>query len=269
MEQTMLALNRSSSSALLQLHANLYCSPAARAACNPPRLLPGAEEGSLPHTPDGGASPVEDEPDSRLLFPDDPFYSRTYGLVRDFIRRHVKPQPLTEAAAAAASSGGPGWFGCFREGGGAGAEDDRQAAETLQRIGDRLIEKHGTAFRGMINRLNISEKRDLDTIPRVATEMFNDGEVNWGRVVSFIAFGAVMGDHLKKIRREDCIDEVAVQISKYLTQHKRGWLETHDGWDGFTKFFHENNVEESAKKALMWIAGFGIAGASIMHLLRV
>ncbi|XP_048381720.1 induced myeloid leukemia cell differentiation protein Mcl-1-like [Stegostoma tigrinum] len=266
MEQTMLALNRSSNSALLQLHTNLYCTPASRAACSPPRLLPGAADGSLPQTPDGGASPVEDELGSRHLFPEDPFYGRTYTLVRGFIRWHVKPQQeaATTTTPPLSPGGGPSWLGCLRDGG----DDDRQAIETLRRIGDRLIEKHGTAFRGMINRLNISEKRDLDTISRVATEMFSDGEVNWGRVVSFIAFGAVMGDHLKKIQREDCIDEVAVRISQYLTQHKRGWLETHNGWDGFTKFFHENNAEESAKKALMWIAGFGIAGASIMHLLR-
>ncbi|XP_072346706.1 induced myeloid leukemia cell differentiation protein Mcl-1 homolog [Scyliorhinus torazame] len=120
----------------------------------------------------------------------------------------------------------------------------------------------------MINRLNISQKEDLDAILRVATEMFCDGEVNWGRVVSFIAFGAVIANHLKKIQREDCIDEVAVKVTQYLTQQKREWLETQNGWDGFTTFFHENNAEESAKKALMWIAGFGIAGASIMHLLR-
>ncbi|XP_078062122.1 induced myeloid leukemia cell differentiation protein Mcl-1 homolog [Mustelus asterias] len=265
MEQTVLALNRSSSSALMQLHTQFYCSQGGRAPCggaapNPtPRLLPGAGDGSLPQTPENGGSPSEEGPD--VLFPSssdasgDPFYRRTYELVRGFIRHHAQQQT---------AASGPGWF-C---GGCSSPDDDRRAAETLQRIGDRLIEKHGTAFTGMITRLNIAQKDDLETIPRVATEMFRDGEVNWGRVVSFIAFGAVMGNHLKKSRQEDYVDEVAAQVTQYLTQQKREWLETHNGWDGFTKFFHENNVEESAKKALMWIAGFGIAGASIMHLLR-
>ncbi|XP_067878739.1 induced myeloid leukemia cell differentiation protein Mcl-1 homolog [Heterodontus francisci] len=266
MEQTVLALNRSSSSALLQLHNQLYCSPGGRGAVRgPPRLQPGAADGSLPQTPEGGGSPAE-EPD--LLFPSsssssstagpppttDPFYRQTYALVQGFIRYHAQQQPPPQQS-------GSGWFGCSKG-------DDRQAAETLQRIGDRLIEKHGTAFTGMISRLNISERSDLGTIPQVATEMFRDGEVNWGRVVSFIAFGAVIGDHMKKIQREDRIDEVAAQVTQYLIEQKREWLVTHNGWDGFTKFFHENNAEESAKKALMWIAGFGIAGAGIMHLLR-
>lgn len=273
MEQTVMALNRSSSSALMQLHTQFYCSQGGRAPCGggvapSPRLLPGAGDGSLPQTPENGGSPSE-EPD--VLFPSspissdpcsDPFYRRTYALVRTFIRHHAQQQ-------TAADGGGPGWFGgaggCFSS---QSSDVDRRTAETLQRIADRLIEKHGTAFNGMINRLNIAQKDDLETIPRVATEMFHDGEVNWGRIVSFIAFGAVMGNHLRKNQQEDYVDKVAAQVTKYLTQQKREWLESHNGWDGFTKFFHENNVEESAKKALMWIAGFGIAGASIMHLLR-
>ncbi|XP_038643100.1 induced myeloid leukemia cell differentiation protein Mcl-1 homolog [Scyliorhinus canicula] len=252
MDRMALTLNRTSGSAILQLQNQFYCSPGGRGACglgggggSTPRLLPGADDGSLPQTPEEAGSL-----DPEAGFPEDPFSRRTYQLVLGFIRHHAQ-QPAPS----------PGWFG-------GGCSDDRRTAETLQRIGDRLIEKHGPAFTGMVNRLNVSQKEDLDTIQRVATEMFSDGEVNWGRVVSFIAFGAVMGNHLKKIQREDCIEEVAVKVTKYLTQQKREWLETQNGWDGFTKFFHENNAEESAKKALMWIAGFGIAGASIMHLLR-
>ncbi|XP_067832102.1 induced myeloid leukemia cell differentiation protein Mcl-1 homolog [Heptranchias perlo] len=277
MEQTVLALNRTSSSALLQLQNQFYCSSRGPLtadddddACGPPRLLPGAGDGSLPLTPveedddDDGGSPAESPATAAtllLLFPHDPFYRRTYALVRGFIRRHAQ-QPRRPREDG-------GWFGWERAKEGEEEDgNDRLAADTLQKIGDRLIEKHGTAFTGMINRLNISGKSDLDAIPRVATEMFSDGEVNWGRVVSFIAFGAVMGDHLKKIQREDCIDDVAAQVTQYLTGQKKEWLETHNGWDGFTQFFHENNAEESTKKVLMWIAGFGLAGAGIMHLLR-
>ncbi|XP_078390189.1 induced myeloid leukemia cell differentiation protein Mcl-1 homolog [Cetorhinus maximus] len=263
MERTVLSMNRTSSSAMLQLQNQFYCSPGSRGAC----LLPGAGDGSLPQTPESGGSPVE-EPG--ILFPSssspssssssfplsaadpgDSLFGKTYALVRYFIRHHAQLTP----------SAGTGWFGCS-------PDHDRRAAETLERIAERLIEKHGTAFTGMINRLEISQRSDLETIQRVANEMFGDGEVNWGRVVSFIAFGAVMGSHLKKIQREDCIDDVAMQIAQYLAEQKREWLEAHNGWDGFSQFFHENNAEESAKKALMWIACFGIAGASIMHLFR-
>ncbi|XP_055487696.1 induced myeloid leukemia cell differentiation protein Mcl-1 homolog [Leucoraja erinacea] len=120
----------------------------------------------------------------------------------------------------------------------------------------------------MINRLNNSNGCNLASISGVAAEVFSDGEVNWGRVVSLVAFGAVLAAHLKKQRSEDCVEEVATQITQYLTKETREWLETHGGWDGFTKFFQENNSEECTKKALMWIAGVGLAGASIMHLLR-
>uniref|UniRef100_UPI00398F1B90 induced myeloid leukemia cell differentiation protein Mcl-1 homolog n=1 Tax=Pristiophorus japonicus TaxID=55135 RepID=UPI00398F1B90 len=266
MEQTMLALQRSSSSAFLQLQNQFYCPGGGTgtrvrgAACG---LAGGSgggatDLGSLPHTPDTG-SPADERPEP--LFPlHDALWRRSYGLVRGFVWRQVDDCGGERGGGGAAAAAWPKDDG--------GDELQRRAAATLQQVGDRLIRKHGTAFAGMVNRLNVSGRSDLHTIQRVATEMFIDGEVNWGRVVSFIAFGAVLGGHLKKINQEDCIDDVAVQITDYLMQQKREWLETHGGWEGFTQFFHENNAEDSAKKALMWIAGFGIAGAGILHLLR-
>ncbi|XP_069796327.1 induced myeloid leukemia cell differentiation protein Mcl-1 homolog [Narcine bancroftii] len=234
MEQSVMTLNRGPSSAKLQLTDQFFCSGSTWVSRN----------GSLPQTPDDGEAADSDA-----------FSHLTFSLVRGFLRQYVG---LAEPA------GRTGWL-CWSQQPGSG---HRQAAETLQRIGARLIEKHRTAFTGMVNRLNNSHSCSVDAISRVAAEMFSDGEMNWGRVVSFIVFGAVLSDHLKKTGPEDCIDDVATRITQYLTKELREWLESHNGWDGFTKFFQENSSEECAKKALMWIAGVGIAGVGIIHLLR-
>ncbi|XP_059835988.1 induced myeloid leukemia cell differentiation protein Mcl-1 homolog [Hypanus sabinus] len=244
MEQTLMALNRSSTSTMLQLQNQFYCLGPSRgpaAATATATAAWAARDGSLPQ------SPVESEPPCH-----DALYSSTYSLVDGFLREYT-------------GAGDRGGWLCWRP---QQSSAERQAAETLQRIGGRLIEKHRTAFTGMINRLNNSNSCNLNAISGVAAEMFSDGEVNWGRIVSLIAFGAVLGDYLKKSQPDNYVDEIATQITQYLTKETREWLETHNSWDGFTKFFHESNSEESAKKALMWIAGVGIAGASIMHLLR-
>uniref|UniRef100_A0A4W3H3E3 Bcl-2 Bcl-2 homology region 1-3 domain-containing protein n=1 Tax=Callorhinchus milii TaxID=7868 RepID=A0A4W3H3E3_CALMI len=96
---------------------------------------------------------------------------------------------------------------------------------------------------GIVNHLNISGKRDLNAIKKVGTEMFSDGEMNWGRVVSFIAFGAVMGEHLAKLQLDDLIDLMAEEITQYLTQQKREWLQKHNGWvrRSFGKPFDQEN----------------------------
>ncbi|XP_051901876.1 induced myeloid leukemia cell differentiation protein Mcl-1b [Pristis pectinata] len=245
MEQTIMALNRGSASTMLQLQNQLYClgpsrSPASTSASWTSR------DGSLPQSPDESEAPCFDG-----------LYLITSSLVGAFLREYT-------GTAVPAERGGGGWLSWGPQQSGV----ERQAAETLRRVGGHLIEKHRTAFTGMINRLNNSNSCNPGAISEVAAEMFSDGEVNWGRVVTLIAFGAVLGDHLKKNHPENCVDQVATQITQYLTKETREWLETHNGWDGFTKFFHENNSEETAKKVLMWFAGVGIAGASIMHLLR-
>eukprot|EP00062_Callorhinchus_milii_P026643 gi/632989003/ref/XP_007883412.1/ PREDICTED: induced myeloid leukemia cell differentiation protein Mcl-1 homolog [Callorhinchus milii] len=135
-------------------------------------------------------------------------------------------------------------------------------------MGRKVIDKHRAVFTGIVNHLNISGKRDLNAIKKVGTEMFSDGEMNWGRVVSFIAFGAVMGEHLAKLQLDDLIDLMAEEITQYLTQQKREWLQKHNGWDGFTEFFEEDDIEDSTKKVLMMVASVGLAGAGLLHWLR-
>ncbi|XP_032871815.1 induced myeloid leukemia cell differentiation protein Mcl-1 homolog [Amblyraja radiata] len=253
MDMSLMALNRSSTSTMLQLQNQLFSMGTAQgggaaASSTSSTSSWAVRDNSLPQTPD------ETEMEEAPSFPDD-LYRLTLSLVEGYIRYY---------SGGAGEVTGRGWLAWAPHKDG----DERRAVETMQRVGDRLIEKHYTAFNGMINRLNNSNGCNLASISGVAAEVFSDGEVNWGRVVSLVAFGAVLATHLKKQRSEDCVEEVATQITQYLTKETREWLETHGGWDGFTKFFQENNSEECTKKALMWIAGVGLAGASIMHLLR-
>eukprot|EP00062_Callorhinchus_milii_P026671 gi/632989062/ref/XP_007883445.1/ PREDICTED: induced myeloid leukemia cell differentiation protein Mcl-1 homolog [Callorhinchus milii] len=237
LEQTAFALARSSVSSIVQLHGNLCCQSL-------PRKSPGAGS-SLPQSPD------QDDDHSCPRFPPaaDPLYLSTSRLVRGFVREF--------ALGSDPPSSGLGWL----------AGKDR-AAGTLKSMGRKVIDKHRAVFTGIVNRLNISDRGDLNAIEKVGTEMFSDGEMNWGRVVSFIAFGAVMGERLADMQMQDLIDLVAEEITQYLTQQKREWLQKHNGWDGFTEFFEENDLEDSTKKVLMVVASVGLAGAGILHWLR-
>ncbi|TKS82654.1 Induced myeloid leukemia cell differentiation protein [Collichthys lucidus] len=76
--------------------------------------------------------------------------------------------------------------------------------DTMKRVVDGVLEKHKYAYNGMITKLSLDDRGDdASFVSAVAKSLFGDGTTNWGRVVSLVAFGAVVSQYLKeKSRRE-------------------------------------------------------------------
>ena len=67
-------------------------------------------------------------------------------------------------------------------------------------------------------------------VSKIATNIFNDGTRNWGRIASLIAFGASLCQHFNEIGREDCVALVGEEISLYLLTAHMDWLIRNDSW---------------------------------------
>lgn len=86
-------------------------------------------------------------------------------------------------------------------------------------------------FIGMINKLSLDERGDdMTFVSAVATSLFADNTTNWGRIVSLVAFGAVVCQHLKEKGRDNCVDLVSQEISSYLLSNQRDWLVKNNAW---------------------------------------
>lgn len=89
---------------------------------------------------------------------------------------------------------------------------------------------------GMLHRIELeSQPDDMSFISCIAKTMFKDDTTNWGRIVSLVAFGAVVCSHLKELQREQCIETVAQQISSYLISEQHDWLLNNKGWVSDTR----------------------------------
>lgn len=64
----------------------------------------------------------------------------------------------------------------------------------------------------------------------MARTEFANGNTNWGRIASLLAFCAVLSQALKENQQESCVELVAQEVSTYLLSHQRTWLVQHDGW---------------------------------------
>lgn len=84
---------------------------------------------------------------------------------------------------------------------------------------------------GMTKQLSLDDRGDdVSFISSVAKSIFADGVVNWGRIASLVAFGAVVAQYMKDNGRRDCVDQVAQEISEYLLRDRRDWLIKNNGW---------------------------------------
>lgn len=60
-----------------------------------------------------------------------------------------------------------------------------------------------------------------------------DKHVNWGRIVSLAAFGAVTCQrlhYLRKLTKENAVEQVSEKICNYLLTHQKEWLVDNKSW---------------------------------------
>ncbi|XP_052388694.1 induced myeloid leukemia cell differentiation protein Mcl-1 [Carassius gibelio] len=193
--------------------------------------LVSARDGSLPNTPDPRElGSAELELDTRQLLLD--FYRTHTGMCPTDRKRH-------------------------------------HALPTMRRVVADILIKHQITYKGMLQRLQLdSQADDMSFISSIARSMFRDHTTNWGRIVSLVAFGAVVCQQLKEMQRERCVETVAEQISCYLISEQHDWLLNNKSWHGFEEFFRVEDVESAVRSALMAVVGCAGIGAGLAFLIR-
>jgi len=91
----------------------------------------------------------------------------------------------------------------------------------------------------MIARLNLEQNgEDMSFITIVATEIFSDGITNWGRIASFLTFGAIVCKYQNDRGLGKCVSLVADNIASYLLTAQRDWLLKNKAWVSFNSTLH-------------------------------
>uniref|UniRef100_A0AAZ1XHX8 Bcl-2 Bcl-2 homology region 1-3 domain-containing protein n=1 Tax=Oreochromis aureus TaxID=47969 RepID=A0AAZ1XHX8_OREAU len=72
---------------------------------------------------------------------------------------------------------------------------------------------------------------DVPTVTAgVARALFSDGIINWGRIVSLVAYGTVLLQASKSTLWPECAYGIGVSIAAYITDNHMDWLVGTDGW---------------------------------------
>ena len=110
-------------------------------------------------------------------------------------------------------------------------------ASTLRRTVQEMHIKHEILYKGMMNKLQITENSAYPVFTNVSNEIFRDNQINWGRLVSVFAFGAKIAKYLCENNNQQChtrmLNKLAKFLGNYVAEKLGGWISEQGGWVGF------------------------------------
>lgn len=138
-----------------------------------------------------------------------------------------------------------------------GKEDQKKATnkfcKAMRRTVKELSSRHEIAFKGMVNKLNLNSTNPFHTFVNVADEIFDDGQINWGRIVAVYAFAARLA--AKGTGESDFPKKISLFVGKYVANKLGKWILDNGGWEAFAEYFpDQGEIEDTMWKGLLFTA---------------
>ena len=105
-------------------------------------------------------------------------------------------------------------------------EKNKQVAKVLRDIGDSL-NQHPT-LNTMINEIHVTKDTAFETFLSVAMQIFQDGKVNWGRVVTLFYFGYKLA--IQVLTQVPLIKMIIEWVVKFIKEKLVQWIVEQGGW---------------------------------------
>ena len=103
--------------------------------------------------------------------------------------------------------------------------------KTMRKTVKEVSDRHDIALKSMVNRLNVGENNTFQTFVNVADEIFEDGQINWGRVIVVYAFAARLVAHFSMKEPEVDIksspgikEKISLYVGKYVGSKLGRWI---------------------------------------------
>jgi hypothetical protein len=108
-------------------------------------------------------------------------------------------------------------------------------AVILRKKVDSMHSDHSVVFDNAIKMMNIHVIDGYQTFSVVADELFQNGESNWGRVVSWCAFTSYLAQGFPD-KSKDVLDLYGTYCWFFLDKYLSAWITKADGWGSFLQF---------------------------------
>ncbi|XP_077989323.1 apoptosis regulator BAX-like [Glandiceps talaboti] len=148
------------------------------------------------------------------------------------------------------------------------AKPSSKYAETLRRVGDEIDVKYNISLKGITDRLQFSpEKHGYDAYRACLDSMFDEGQVNWGRIATVYVFSARLAKHCKESDLVEYVEDIKDYTAKYVRCRLGKWIKQQGGWDAMNEAFKETDWKDKVAFNGLLMTGAVLTGLAALRLL--
>ncbi|CAF1604585.1 unnamed protein product [Rotaria sp. Silwood1] len=104
-----------------------------------------------------------------------------------------------------------------------------------------------------------------------ANVLFNNRQITWSRIITFISFSALIAEHLIRERKQDNMDLIIASVVEWTTDfidiNLHTWLESQNYWAGFLKIIDKTAEQRNyISRYVSIIEIIGIVTLGILYM---
>lgn len=103
---------------------------------------------------------------------------------------------------------------------------NKDVAHVIRDIGDRL--SNDASLNGLIKQVVVTKDTAFETFLQVGVQIFNDGVVNWGRIVTLFYFGYKLA--VRVINEIPLIKMIIQWVCQFIKDRLAKWIFEQGGW---------------------------------------
>lgn len=105
-----------------------------------------------------------------------------------------------------------------------------KATLIMRNLLDDTLKNRLEMMRNLVTTLDVQSREQLELLHNIATNMFDDQLVNWGRIVTFHAFCGYLARYCEERHIPDCGDLIAEILANIVVNRLGLWIVANGGW---------------------------------------
>ncbi|XP_074661057.1 bcl-2 homologous antagonist/killer-like [Tubulanus polymorphus] len=111
----------------------------------------------------------------------------------------------------------------------------------LAMIGDDINSRYADQFSGMVKMLDLTPNTAYDAFAGIARRLFEDGVINWGRVITLLCFGYRMARQVLISGMKTFFRKIVEFLVKFIVREKIAkWIAEQGGWVAALRYVPES-----------------------------
>ena len=116
-------------------------------------------------------------------------------------------------------------------------------SNAMRQLVDRVIKTH-PSISEITERHTVMLGKENPDVKSVAYQMFEDGVINWGRVITLLAFGELLSHHCERRKILGCVEAISNAIAIFIFDKLALWIIDNGGWE-FCLSIHQTYESQS------------------------